>query len=142
MRSIRYFLCYNMYMTKGNNKRGNPRHRSTEASQKIKYQKDYLKWRKVYSPALKKDVEFTNLGLIHITKTTRTLTEKITRLKLLSVAKHVIGTSPYYQGKRFQNFHDHYVFEAVVNKKKVRVLVREDRKRYYFYSVFYIDEVL
>ena len=106
----------------------------------MKYQKDYLKWKKVACPALKTDVEFTNLGLMHITKTTRSLPEKITRLKLLSLAKHIIESSDFYQGRRLQNYHEHYVFEAIINRRKIRVLVREDKKHYYFYSVFYISD--
>jgi hypothetical protein len=90
---------------------------------------------------LKAEVEFTNLGLLHISQHKgRSLKQQVERYKLLGEAKHIISTASFYQSKRFQNFHDHYAFEAVLNKKIIRVLVRENKKRFYFYSVFFIGD--
>jgi hypothetical protein len=122
-------------------KNKNHKHKSDKVKQKRKYQRDYLSWGKVFCPALKAEVEFTNLGLLHISQhKCRSLKQQVERYKLLGEAKHIISTASFYQSKRFQNFHDHYAFEAVLNKKIIRVLVRENKKRFYFYSVFFIGD--
>ncbi len=100
-----------------------------------KYLKLYKLWKKIYCPALKKDIHFTSKGWLHIQKEKwRTRSEKEERLKLLSQAKHILSVSTTVQEKRLQKYHDvphlHYGFTALVGGIKVSVVVVEDKNQF------------
>lgn len=116
---------------------GRRRRKSKVQKTKEHYFSVYQSWGKVHCPALGKDILFTNWGWDHISQIKkRTRREKIERLKLLPLAKKLLETTTTVQGKRFQDYHDHYEFIALMDGTKIRVLVVEDKKKYYFYSVF------
>lgn len=106
-----------------------------------KYLRLYKGWKKIYCPALDKDVHFTGKGWVHIQKEKwRTRSEKEERLKLLPEAIHILKTTTTIQEQRLQNYHQtkhlHYGFTAVVGGIKVSVVVVEDKGRLDFLSVF------
>lgn len=114
---------------------------SKEARLNAKYLSLYKKWGKVYCPALERDIYFTNKGWHHIQKEKwRTRGEKESRLKLLPLAKHILGVTTTIQGKRLQEYHGtphlHFEFTALVDTIKVTVIVIEDKGQYDFLSVF------
>ncbi len=101
------------------------------------YYAQYKSYKSVFCLALDADVLFTNWGLDHIAeKKKRTKVEKIERLKLLPLAKKLLEKTTTVQGKRFQDYHDHYEFIALMNGVKIKVLVIEDKKKFYFYTVY------
>lgn len=101
------------------------------------YWKLYHSWKSVFSPALENSVLFTRWGWDHLlVEKYRTKSEKIERLSLLPLAKKLLEISTTVQSKRFQNYHDHYQFTALMSGIKITVIVIEYKKKYYFYSVF------
>jgi len=118
-----------------------PKKRSDLQKLNNKYLKLYKSWKKVHSPALKRDVHFTSKGWVHIQKEKwRTRSEKEDRLKLLSTAKHILGKATFIQEKRLQHYHQsphiHYGFVAFINNTRISVVVIEDRGQLDFLSVF------
>ena len=126
---------------KNNKKTGRPIRKSKLQKLNAKYLKLYKSWKRVYSPALKKNVYFTNKGWAHIQKEKwRTRSEKEERLKLLPQAKHILSISTTIQEKRIQKYHQlphlHYGFTALVGGVRVSVVIIEDSGQFDFLSVF------
>lgn len=117
-----------------------------EAKLNKKYLTLYKSWKKIYCPALKNNVHFTSKGWQHIQQEKwRTKSEKETRLKLLPVAKNILGETTTIQNKRLQNYHSvphlHYEFTALKGGIRVTVVVIEDKGQYDFLSVFRVNEI-
>lgn len=118
-------------------KKGNSHKKSHIQKVKAHYLKLYKDYACVWCPALKSEVHFTNMGWDHLfEEKSRTSKEAERRLKLLPLAKKLIGLSTTIYRKRFQNSHDHYDFKALIDGVNLSVLVKEHKKKYYFYSVF------
>lgn len=118
-----------------------PNRKSKLQKLNAKYLKLYKSWKKVYCPALKKDIHFTGKGWTHIQKEKwRTKSEKEERLKLLPQARHILKLTTTIQDQRMQNYHQekhlHYGFTALIGGVKVSVVVIEDSGRLDFLSVF------
>ncbi|MCL4354060.1 hypothetical protein M1349_01145 [Patescibacteria group bacterium] len=121
---------------KQNKKRGRKKRQCKVDKLKIHYFKIYKSWKKVYCPALKAEVLFTNWGWDHLFQEKwRTKKEAEERLKILPLGKKLIEISTTIYRKRFQNYHDHYEFKAWMNGENVSALVIEYKKKFYFYSV-------
>lgn len=126
-------------------KKRKPTHKSKLQKLNSKYLTLYKSWKKVHCPALKTDVHFTNKGWQHIQQEKwRTRSEKESRLKLLPIARNILGKTTTIQGKRLQNYksipHIHYQFTALLGGVVVTVVVMEDGGRYDFLSVFRVSE--
>ena len=97
----------------------------------------YKSYKSVFCPALQSDVLFTNWGWEHLFEGKwRTSREIEARLTLLPLAKKLISTSTTVQKRRFQNYHDHYIFSALMDGTLLVVIVIENKKKYNFYSVY------
>jgi len=121
---------------KQNKKRGRKRQQSKIDKTKAHYLKIYQSYKKVFCPALNAEVLFTNWGWDHLFQGKwRTSKEMEERLKILPLAKKLIGVSTTIYRKRFQDYHDHYEFKAWMDGVNVSALVIEYKKKYYFYSV-------
>lgn len=122
-------------------KKGKSHRKSDLQKLNAKYLRMYRSWKKVYCPALKKDIHFTSKGWVHIQKEKwRTKSEKEERLKLLPQAKHILGISTTVQEQRMQNYHQirclHFGFTAVIGGIRISVVVVKDKNRLDFLSVF------
>jgi len=115
------------------------KHKKKSTIQKTKehYFRLYKTYGNVFCPALQSDVLFTNWGWSHLFEEKwRTSREIEERLKLLPLGKKLISQSTTLQRKRFQNYHDHFEFNAFMDGVLVVAVVIENKKKYYFYSVY------
>lgn len=118
-------------------KRGKSKKQSKISKTKNHYLQLYKSYGAVYCPALEADVLFTDWGWQHLFMGKwRTSIETEERLRLLPLAKKLIEVSHTIYRKRFQDYHDHYEFKALLDGVRLSVLVIENKKKYYFYSVF------
>lgn len=114
---------------------------SKEAKLNRKHLSIYKSWEKIHCPAFDKDVHFTNKGWQHIQQEKwRTRGEKEERLKMLSIAKHILGKATFFQESRLQKYHgtlhQHYGIKAVVGGACYGVVIVEDGGRLDFLSVY------
>jgi hypothetical protein len=117
------------------------RKKSKLAKLNTKWLKYYKAVGKVFCPALRADIYFTNKGWQHIQQEKwRTRTEKEKRLNLLPQAKHILSKATFFQDRRLQNYHQvphlHFGFIAHVGGIKIKVVVIEDKGQYDFLSVY------
>lgn len=109
----------------------------------------YKRWREIrtYSPALKKNVQFTRQGWEHITGQNhrkRRLRDIERRLKLLPYARRIITVMPLVQDKRRRGNIIFYALEGMIQMtkkqrmedRKIRIILKEDRAGIIrFYSI-------
>lgn len=105
-----------------------------------KFSKAYKSWEKVRCPALGADVHFTKKGWEHLFEgKKRSRGEVLERVRLLPYAKKLLVTTTTVQNKRLQDYHQHYSFRAFTEGTrgtKIEVVVVEDKKKFYFLSVY------
>lgn len=120
------------------NKRG-PQHKKSDLNKAYTHWLAYYKKIKsVYCPAFKQEVLFSDWGWKHISNVDkfRTGNEQIKRWNLLPLSKKILENSYYYQNMRYEDRHYRYRFTAIIEGKKMSVIVSKHKDKYYFLSNF------
>ena len=117
-----------------------PHHKKSDLQKKKDhFLKLYKSWNKVYCPALKADVHFTNYAWLHLVKDKyRTGKETLRRLEVLPLAKKLIEKSGTIQHKRFHKGRVHYEFQADMDGRIIRVVIFDNWGKFTFKTWFIV----
>ena len=104
---------------------------------KDKYFEQYMSWKSVYCPALKKNVLFTRFGWNHLCVTKwRTGAEQKRRMDILPLSKKLISITTTIQDVRNIPGFKTYEFNAIMGGIKVVAVISQREGKYYFLSNF------
>jgi hypothetical protein len=120
----------------GNRIKGLKAKKGKVGKKKSKLKGIYLRWGKVYCPALNNSVHFTHLGWNHLVeRKKRSKIEYIKRLEILPYAKKVISVSTTIQSRDTKDNIEYTNLVAVVNGMTIKITITRTGRKFTFFSV-------